>query len=108
MKTEVTVRVGSAVGLHARPVSIFTRAVRATGIPVTIAKGNGKAVNAASPLLVMSLGIAFGDEVTLASDGPDAESALATLAELISTELDAKTDSAEPLRGSPESDNQAP
>jgi len=90
MATQIHARVGSAVGLHARPVSVFTRAVRATGIPVTISKADGETVNAASPLLVMSLGIAFGDEVNLASDAPDAEEALTSLAELLSTELDAQ------------------
>lgn len=89
MTTEVKVRIGSAVGLHARPVSIFTRAVRASGIPVTISTAGSEPVNAASPLLVMSLGVAFGDEVTLASEAPNAHPALASLAELISAELDA-------------------
>lgn len=92
MTSQVRARVGSAVGLHARPVSIFTRAVRATGLPVTISKGEGEAVNAASPLLVMSLGVAFADEVTLTSNAPDAQDALASLAELLSTELDAHND----------------
>lgn len=89
MTSQVRTRIGSAVGLHARPVSVFTRAVRATGIPVTISKDASEVVNAASPLLVMSLGIHFDDEVTLSSDAPDADEALASLAQLLSTELDA-------------------
>lgn len=89
MEVQMRARVGSAVGLHARPVSIFTRAVRATGIPVTISKDGSEAVDAASPLLVMSLGVAFGDEVILSSEAPDAEEALTSLAQLLSTELDA-------------------
>jgi len=88
MTSQVRARIGSAVGLHARPVSVFTRAVRATGIAVTISKDECEVVNAASPLLVMSLGIHFGDEVTLTSDAPDADETLASLAELLSTELD--------------------
>ncbi len=90
MGSQVRARVASAVGLHARPVSIFTRAVRATGIPVTIAKEDGERVNAASPLLVMSLGVLCGDEVTLASDAPDSAEALESLAQLLASELDAK------------------
>lgn len=85
---EVTAIVGSAVGLHARPVSIFTRAVRSSGIAVQIARKNGPAVNAASPLLVMSLGIGSGEEVRLFSEAPDSLEALEKLADLVATELD--------------------
>lgn len=88
--TEVTAIVGSAVGLHARPVSIFTRAVRASGITVQISRKDGPAVNAASPLLVMSLGIGSGEEVTLSSEAPDSLEALEALADLVATELDQK------------------
>ena len=38
-----TVKVASKVGLHARPASLFVQAVTATGLPVTIAKGDGEA-----------------------------------------------------------------
>ena len=33
-----TVTIGSAVGLHARPASLFVRAATATGLHVTIAR----------------------------------------------------------------------
>ena len=39
-----TVRIGSSVGLHARPAKLFTQAVKASGHAVTIAKGDGAAV----------------------------------------------------------------
>lgn len=81
--------VASRIGLHARPVSVFTRAVRASGVPVTIARPGEEPVNAASPLLVMSLGIAHGDEVVLGTDAPDADAQLADLARLLESELDA-------------------
>jgi len=66
---ERTVRVGSTHGLHARPAKLFVQAVADAGIPVTIAKGSGKAVSASSILGVISLGIDHGDYVTLATDG---------------------------------------
>ncbi len=88
--TEVTATVGSAVGLHARPVSIFTRAVRTSGIAVQISRKDGPAVNAASPLLVMSLGIGSGEEVILSSEAPDSLEALQELADLVAKELDHK------------------
>ena len=89
MSTPVHATIASRVGLHARPVSVFTRAVKATGIPVTIGRPGKDAVNAASPLMVLSLGIVQGDSVVLASEAPDADGHLHELAQLLETELDA-------------------
>jgi phosphocarrier protein len=84
------VRIGSAHGLHARPAKLFAQAAKDTGIPITIAKDAGAAVNAASILGVISLGIEQGDYVTLTADGDTAEAALDTLAELLATDHDAE------------------
>ena len=78
--------VASALGLHARPASLFSQAAAATGVPVTIAKAGGAPVDAASVLLVMTLAAKKGDEVTLASDD---EGVLDELARMIETDLDA-------------------
>ncbi|GAA4627604.1 HPr family phosphocarrier protein [Cellulomonas oligotrophica] len=86
---ERTVAVASRVGLHARPAMLFTQAVAATGVPVTIATAGGAPVDASSILFVMSLGIPHGAEVTLAADGPDADRALDELVGLLATDLDA-------------------
>lgn len=83
-----TVRVGSSHGLHARPAKLFAQTAKEAGIPVTIAKGSGKAVNAASILAVVALGIDFGDHVVLTADGEHAESVLDTLAEVLTTDHD--------------------
>ncbi len=83
-----TVVVASAHGLHARPAAIFTQAAAKAGVPVTIAK-NGKSVNAASILGVISLGIDHGDEVELNVEGDGAESVLDELAGLLTTDHDA-------------------
>jgi phosphocarrier protein len=85
---ERKVTVGWAEGLHARPASIFVRAATASGVPVTIAKGEGMPVNAASMLAVLGLGARNGDEVVLASDAEDAELALDRLARLVAEGLD--------------------
>ena len=87
--TERTVVVASRVGLHARPAMLFTQAVAASGVPVTIATAGGAPVDAASILFVMSLGVPHGQEVTLAADGPDADRVLDELVELLATDLDA-------------------
>ncbi|GIG39053.1 HPr family phosphocarrier protein [Cellulomonas phragmiteti] len=88
--TERTVVVASRVGLHARPAMLFTQAVAASGVPVTIARSGGAPVDASSILFVMSLGVPHGEEVTLAADGPQADRVLDELVELLATDLDAE------------------
>ena len=85
---ERTVTVGSSVGLHARPASLFAQAASKVGVPVTLTSAAGKSVNAASILGVLSLGIGSGEEVTLKADGDGADEALDTLAEFLGRDLD--------------------
>lgn len=85
---ERSVVVASKIGLHARPAAIFTKAAAGAGVPVTVRKGDGEPVNAASILSVLGLGVGHGDEITLSADGPDADSALDALVELLATDLD--------------------
>lgn len=73
--------VGSAVGLHARPAAIIAEAAGSLGSAVTI---NG--VDAASSLLIMTLGAGPGDTVEVASDD---QAALDTIADLVEQDLDA-------------------
>lgn len=84
---ERTVQIGSSHGLHARPAKLFTKAAAAAGVPVTLQKGDGKPVNAASILGVIALGINHGDTVTLST--ADDTSILDSLAELLITDHDA-------------------
>lgn len=84
-----TVAVASRVGLHARPAALFTQAVTAAGIPVTISAGGRPPVNAASILMVMALGVPHGQEVTLSAEGDRADEVLDGLVELLATDLDA-------------------
>jgi phosphocarrier protein len=85
---ERRVHVGWAEGLHARPASIFVRAATASGVPITIAKGDSSPVNAASMLAVLGLGAQGGEEIVLASDADGADDALNRLAKLVADGLD--------------------
>ncbi len=85
-----TVAVASRVGLHARPAALFAQRAAATGVPVTIARPGGEPVDAASVLLVMSLGVPSGEEVTLVAEGEGADAALDDLVALLATDLDAE------------------
>ena len=71
------------------PASIFAAAAGETGLDITIALGDGEAVDAASILEVMTLGAKNGDVVTLSAEGEGADEALAKLVELLETDLDA-------------------
>ena len=87
-----TITIASAEGLHARPARSFAQAAKDSGLSVTVAKGAGAPVNAASILAVLSLGAGHGDVVTLAADGDDddAGATLDTLQRILETDHDAQ------------------
>ena len=85
---ERKVKVGSSVGLHARPATIFTQAAAKQSVKVTIAKAGGNAVDARSVLFVLGLDVRGGDEVVLAAEGEGAEAALDELEALLQRDLD--------------------
>lgn len=82
------VRVGSKVGLHARPASLFAKAVGEAGVPVQIAKDGQPPVNARSLLNLLTLGAEYGESVTLYAEGEGADAALDRLAAMLGSELD--------------------
>ena len=81
-----TVTVGSAVGLHARPAALIAEAVSKSGVPVTLATPGGNAIDAGSPLMIMTLGAKKGTEVVVSSDD---ETVLGTIADMVAADLDA-------------------
>ncbi len=86
---ERKVTIAASSGLHARPAKLFVQAAGKVGTPVRIRVGDGKPVPANSMLGVLSLGATHGTEVTLEAEGPQAEEALRTRADLLSQDLDA-------------------
>lgn len=82
------VTVGSSVGLHARPASLFSQAAEDTGVPVALTTTSGRTVNAASILGLLLLNISYGDTVTLSASGDGAAAALDGLAALLASDLD--------------------
>ncbi|MDP3208056.1 MAG: HPr family phosphocarrier protein [Rhodoglobus sp.] len=85
---ERNLSVASANGLHARPAALFVKAVTDSGCTVELQKGE-RAVNAASILGVVSLGIEHGDEVTLRVQGENEQDVLDSLAEFLQQDHDA-------------------
>jgi phosphocarrier protein HPr len=84
------VKVGSRVGLHARPAALVSRSAAEFQAAVRIAKGEAGPVDARSALLVISLGAECGDVVTIEAEGPDAAEALERVGALVERDLDAE------------------
>jgi len=59
----VRVKIGSPVGLHARPARLLVEAAGKQPVPVKIGRSEEALVSAASILAVMSLGVKGGEEV---------------------------------------------
>ena len=69
-------------GLHARPAARIAETVRAFTAEVALVAGERRA-SARSPVGVMALAVRHGDSLSITASGPDAEAALAAVAELI-------------------------
>ncbi len=74
--------VQNQVGLHARPATFFIQKANEFKSLITVAKDERK-VNAKSLLGVLSLGITRGTAIKIEADGPDEETAVNELDELI-------------------------
>ena len=79
-----TVKVGSTVGLHARPATVIADAAGEfdDDIILTLVGGDDDdETDAASSLMIMAMGAEFGDEVTVTSDNAQAVDQIAALIE---------------------------
>ena len=85
---EVKVRVGSSVGLHARPAALVAQEAAGLAVPVKIGRDHSGAVDARSVLSILTLDARQGDELILTAEGPDAQAALEHLAAVIERDLD--------------------
>ena len=84
------VKVGSRIGLHARPAALVARCAAEFKSAVRIANGDKGPVDTRSVLLIISLGAECGDVVTIEADGPDAADALERIGALVEQDLDAE------------------
>lgn len=82
----ITVAVGSAVGLHARPAALIAEAAGALDSAVRIGIPGGNAVDASSSLLIMTLGAGKGAAVEVSGEDP---AAVQKIADLVVQDLDA-------------------
>lgn len=85
LEREVTV--SNRLGLHARASAKLVQALQAFQASVHIAYRN-REVNAKSIMGVMMLAAGLGAELTLRSDGPDEDAAMATMLDLFERKFD--------------------
>ena len=78
--------INNQVGLHARPATFFIQKANEFKSSIWIEKDDRR-VNAKSLLGVLSLGIVKGTSVKILADGVDESAAIATLSELIDSNL---------------------
>ena len=79
---EVKSTVANRLGLHARPAAELVKIANRFESEIQIAK-DGMWVNAKSILGVMTLAAERGSELSIKAEGPDADAAVAAIAELI-------------------------
>ena len=79
---EITTTITHAVGLHARPATLFVQTAKRYGATITVRYGERKA-NAKSVVQVLTLAARQGSELTIQAEGDDADQALHALHDLI-------------------------
>lgn len=82
---EKTFKITSETGLHARPATTLVNKAGQYESEITL-DYKGKSVNLKSIMGVMSLGVQKGAEVTIKTDGSDAENALNGIEETLKKE----------------------
>ena len=80
--TEATTTIENKTGIHARPASVFVQKASSFKSKVQL-KAKGKTVDAKSILMIMSMGLVKGTEITIVADGPDEADAVAALKKLV-------------------------
>lgn len=81
--SERPLTITNKVGLHARPAALFVQtAARFKDTKIEIIK-NGTVRDAKSMLGVLTLGVSQGTTIMVRADGPQADEAIAALADLV-------------------------
>lgn len=84
--TEATTTIENKTGIHARPASVFVQKASSFKSKIQL-KAKGKTVDAKSILMIMSMGLVKGTEVTICADGPDEGDAVAALKGLVDSKF---------------------
>ena len=82
-----TVEICNARGLHARASAKFVKLASGFEAEVTVSR-DGQSVDARSIMGLLMLGAGQGCPIEIAAEGPDAEAAVAALADLVGCRFD--------------------
>lgn len=80
---EAKFMIGNALGIHARPAAEIAKIASQFESIITLF-GNDRKANAKSLLMIMSMGVKNGQELTISTDGKDENEAIEALSLLIS------------------------
>lgn len=73
-------------GIHARPAGTVVKKAKGFESSITVRLGE-KEADAANLLALMSMGIKYGDEITVEAEGADEEAACAAMEEVLKEKL---------------------
>ena len=79
--TQETITIENKTGIHARPASIFVQTATKFKSKIQL-QAKGKTIDAKSILMIMSMGLVKGTEVTIIADGPDEAEAVKVIVPL--------------------------
>ena len=82
-----TVVVRNAVGLHARPAALFVKTARQFPATTIRVARDGRDSDARSIIGILTLEVAKGTPITISTEGPDAEAALAAMVGIVEAGL---------------------
>jgi len=78
---------GDPFGFHARPAALFVKTARQYEADVMVGRQEGPAVNGKSILELLTLGVRYGDVLTVATEGRDALEAVSAIGNLFAGAL---------------------
>ena len=84
--TQETITIENKTGIHALPASIFVQTATKFKSKIQL-QAKGKTIDAKSILMIMSMGLVKGTEVTIIADGPDEAEAVKALKDLIESKF---------------------
>lgn len=85
-----TVTISNRLGIHARPAAIIVQAASKFASDIVLSKGRVEEVNGKSIMSVMMLAAEHGSQVTVSAEGPDAATAVQTIAELLASNFEGR------------------
>ena len=83
---EITTTIVNKTGMHERPSAVFVQTASKFKSKIQV-KAKGKTVDAKSILMIMSMGLVCGTEITIVAEGEDAQEAIKALEYLIDTKF---------------------